>query len=130
MNELPNNLAFSSVRNFLIRRNTWSLYWVLRINMFTKSQFLSIVIELHHHLRQQVLNLLVMCAYNKFFSSGTWPKIFRVQFLSEFIINYINIILWIKSCLIRSRCFPNEYKALSSWKLETSDFSTKKKISL
>ena len=36
----------------------------------------------------------------------------------------------IKSSLILARSFPHEYTVLSSAKLQSSDFSTKKKISL
>ena len=39
-------------------------------------------------------------------------------------------ILHIKFSLILARSFPHEYIILSSVKLQTSDFSTKKKISL
>ena len=39
-------------------------------------------------------------------------------------------IVHIKSSLILGRSFPHEYTVLSSAKLQISDFSTKKKISL
>ena len=39
-------------------------------------------------------------------------------------------IVHIKSSLILGRSFPHEYMVLSSAKLQISDFSTKKKISL
>ena len=39
-------------------------------------------------------------------------------------------IVHIRSCLILARSFPHEYAVLLSAKLQISDFSTKKKISL
>ena len=40
------------------------------------------------------------------------------------------LVVHIKSSLILERSFPHEYIVLSSTKLQISDFSTKKKISL
>ena len=124
-NSLSSILVFPTVRNFLMRRRAWSLYWALgpKLSMcFLKVKLFSIVTP------KRVTSSLdwpqVELIFNICLKQVLLPRIINWNFpglaFKYFNLNHFNVFFHrhIKSSLILGRSFPDKYTILPSAKLQ------------
>ena len=117
---------YAMVRNYLMRRTAWGLYWALRIKLS--------ICFVKVNTPKRVTSSLDWTQVKLIFNICLSPRIISWNFpwsaLKEFNLNHFNMffVVHIKPSLILGRSFPHEYTVLSSAKLQVSDFSTEKKI--